>query len=550
RTDQHGATMSSHRIKQQSPIHIQNLKQKITKPEVERLARSLMLLSNPFEEANDFKLSFVCPEYPEFEKLVQEGYLNEAEYVLKAKLNDDGSAEAEVFDWKNTSRWKTKSSDWFLNKSKGKNLDPIYKAPPSQFELNIFHLDNNTFATRNVNKRQVSAWLKSVGGVHIYHNDFRVHPYGDEGSDWLGMNLARVNNPSVRPSTNTSIGRLNIVDIDKVLQQKTDRVGFIEGDTFFELKRFVTDALDWYAAERTAFATKLRNAQKDENEKQVKDKEKALKNAIDKVPDPVVKKELNEAFQASKTASTQQTLHLKQDLKLYRSLATSGTTTAVFSHEVSKPISEIPEALSRADRVVRLNTEPSIYERYKERTSNILGYLNRLSHFAELQLDLLKRNKRRDEAIDVVNVISALLNNFAPLLAREHITVNYDYSNTDTPRLQGAICILEAIITNCITNSMRAFRTENFDVDNRTIEIVLEQEAKGSLLVRFSDNGPGITDLSIRDIWLPGITTADNGTGFGLTIVKDSVSDLGGSCRVDAHGHLGGATFYFEFVTI
>ncbi len=531
-------------------IQIQNLKQKITKPEVERLARSLMLLSSPFEEANDFKLSFVCPEYPEFEKLVQKGYLNEAEYVLKAKLNNDGSAEAEVFDWRNTLLWKTKSIDWFANRSKDKNLASTYKAPPSQFELNIYHLDDNTFATRSVNKRQVSAWLKSVGGVHIYHNDFRVHPYGDKDSDWLGMNLARVNNPTIRPSTNTSIGRLNITDIDKVLQQKTDRVGFIEDQTFFELKRFVTDALDWYAAERSAWSAKIRKAQKDENEKQVKDKEKALKEVIDKVPDSAVKEELNKAFKASIAASSQQTRHLKQDLKLYRSLATSGTITAVFAHEVSKPISEIPESLSRADRVVRQNTAPAIYDQYKERTSNILGYLNRLSHFAELQLDLLKRNKRRDEAIDVIAVITELLRNFAPLLKREHIEVSFDYSNNFTPKLQGAICILEAIITNCLTNSLRAFRTENFDVDIRKIEILLVQEAEESLVIRFSDNGPGIRELSLRDIWLPGVTTIDNGTGFGLTIVKDSVSDLGGNCRVDAHGPLGGATFYFEFVTI
>ncbi|MDH5880387.1 ATP-binding protein [Vibrio sp. S/42/10] len=529
-------------------IHIQNLKQKISKPEVERLARSLMLLSNPFEKANDFNLNFVCPEYPEFEKLVQDGYLNEAEFVIKATLNDDGTAEAKVFDWKNTLRWETTSSDWFTHKNKNNN--PIYKAPKSEFELNIFHLDSSTFATRRVNKNQVSSWLKAVGGVHIYHNDFRVHPYGDDGSDWLGMNLARVNNPTIRPSTNTSIGRVSILDEQKILKQKTDRVGFIEDDTFQEIKRFVTDALDWYASERQALATKIKNAQKDENEKQIRDKEKAVNVALQKIPDPKVKKELTAAIRESKVATNRQTKHLKQDLKLYRSLATAGTTTAVFSHEISKPISEIPESLKSAERLVKNNTEPSIFKRYKDRTSNILGYLGRLSHFAELQLDLLKRNKRRDQAIEVIPVIEELLKSFKPLLDREHITIDFNYSKADLPKLQGSICILEAIITNCLTNSMRAFRAENFDVEKRLIEIFLSQETEGYLLIRFSDNGPGITELSTRDIWLPGVTTIENGTGFGLTIVKDSVSDLGGNCRVDAQGHLGGATFYFEFVTI
>ncbi|MDK1287427.1 sensor histidine kinase [Pseudoalteromonas umbrosa] len=527
-------------------IHIQNLKQKITKLEVERLARSLMLLSNPFEEANDFKLKFVCPDYPELEALVQKGYLNEAEYILKASLLSDGTATAEILDWKGTVRWETTSKEWFREK---KN-NPIYNAPQADFELNIFHLDSSTFATRNINKKQVSAWLKAVGGVHIYHNEFRVHPYGDEGSDWLDMNLERVNNPSIRPSTNTSIGRVRVHDADKQLKQKTDRVGFREDDTFKELRRFVKDSLNWYTAERAAYAAKLKKAQKDENEKQIKDKERAIKEALKKITDKAVKQEVDKAIRESKAANNRQTKHLKQDLKLYRSLATSGTITAVFSHEISKPVAEIPESLTSAENLVKRNTDSSIFKRYKERTENILGYLSRLSHFAELQLDLLKRNKRRNETIEVIPVIENLKKNFKPLLDREHIHIDFQYSTVKQPKLHGSVCILEAIITNCITNSMRAFRKENFDVDSRVIEIVLTEEAESSLLIRFSDNGPGIVDISTEDIWLPGETTIDNGTGFGLTIVRDSVADLGGSCRVEAKGHMGGATFYFEFVTV
>eukprot|EP01093_Parvamoeba_rugata_P011695 TRINITY_DN3239_c0_g2_i1.p1 TRINITY_DN3239_c0_g2~~TRINITY_DN3239_c0_g2_i1.p1 ORF type:complete len:381 (-),score=50.68 TRINITY_DN3239_c0_g2_i1:274-1416(-) len=198
-------------------IEINNLHKKITKPEVERLARSLMLLSNPFDEVNDFNLIFECDEYPEYEKLVKEGYLSEAEFVLKARLNVNGKASAEVLDWKGEVIWKTTSDDWFTSKN---DVNPIYQAPKAKFELSMFLLDESSFATRNINKTQVSKWLKALGGVHIYHNDFRVHPYGDEGSDWLDMNLARVNNPGIRPSTNNSIGRVNISDENKVLQQK------------------------------------------------------------------------------------------------------------------------------------------------------------------------------------------------------------------------------------------------------------------------------------------------------------------------------------------
>ncbi|HCE1574325.1 TPA: ATP-binding protein [Vibrio parahaemolyticus] len=528
-------------------INILDLKKKITKPEAERLARSLMLLSNPFKEENDFKLIFKCKDYPELERLVNEGYLSEAEFTIKATLDDNGKATAKVLDWKNEVLWETTSTDWFTNNKKEAN--PVYDSPRAEFELAIFQLEGSNFATRSINKSQVSSWLKAVGGVHIYHNDFRVHPYGDAGSDWLDMNLARVNAPSIRPSTNTSVGKVRVFDTDKRLQQKTDRVGFIEDNTFEELKRFVKDCLNWYALKRTQLSEQKKRAAKDRDAEYVKEKKSELNKIIKTVKDTETQKQIKKAVKAASIATEKQTRHLQEDLKLYRSLATAGTTTAVFSHEISKPLVEIPVSLRSAERIIEEHCEKNIFGRYKRRTNNILSYLNRLSHFAELQLDLLKRNKRRDGVIDVNFTLSTLVNNFKPLLEREEITLDFNFDSNKKSKLNGSVCILEAIVTNCLTNSMRAFQSEGYDIDERKIEILLKQ-VQNKLTMEIHDNGPGIKDISTDEIWLPGMTTMENGTGFGLTIVRDSVSDLSGSCRVEPTGKLNGASFYFEFRTL
>mgnify|MGYP000294090708 CR=1 FL=1 len=527
-------------------IEINDLRKKITKQEVERLARSLMLLSNPFDEANDFILTFKCEQYPEYEKLVKEGYLSEAEFKLTAQLNNDGKASAQVLDWKGEVLWTNTSEDWFTSK---KDNNPIYQAPEAEFELSMFLLEKSSFVARGVNKTQVSKWLKALGGVHIYHNDFRVHPYGDEGSDWLDMNLARVNNPSIRPSTNNSIGRVSISDESKVLQQKTDRVGFIENEAFSELKRFIKDSLNWYAYKRQKLAEQKKDAARSEDSQTIKDKRNALDAAIKSVTDEETKKKIKDAVKAANKATEMHTRHLKEDLKLYRSLATAGTTTAVFSHEISKPLDEIPISLASAERIIESSCDSATFTSYKRRTNNILKYLHRLSHFAKLQLNLLKKNKRRNGAIDVKVILNELVSDFRPLLEREMIELIFNDDSIDTPKLNGAPCILEAIVTNCLTNSMRAFQVENFSVDERVVHLNVKN-IENILTIQIDDNGPGITDISAEDIWLPGMTTLENGTGFGLTIVKDSVADLGGSCRVEPIGSLGGAAFYFEFKTL
>jgi nitrogen fixation/metabolism regulation signal transduction histidine kinase len=56
------------------------------------------------------------------------------------------------------------------------------------------------------------------------------------------------------------------------------------------------------------------------------------------------------------------------------------------------------------------------------------------------------------------------------------------------------------------------------------------------------DNGTGIEGIHVDDIWLAGETTTQNGTGLGLTIVRDTVHDMGGYVQAVAKTEeLGGA---------
>jgi len=59
-----------------------------------------------------------------------------------------------------------------------------------------------------------------------------------------------------------------------------------------------------------------------------------------------------------------------------------------------------------------------------------------------------------------------------------------------------------------------------------------------------SDDGPGIDEDSRESVFNPGYTTADDGTGFGLAIVKRIVDAHGWSVRV-IESNAGGARFEF-----
>jgi C4-dicarboxylate-specific signal transduction histidine kinase len=101
--------------------------------------------------------------------------------------------------------------------------------------------------------------------------------------------------------------------------------------------------------------------------------------------------------------------------------------------------------------------------------------------------------------------------------------------------------LIEGILLNLITNSINAFQRRGSDVAERVIQVTTAYD--GDVLIMIEDNAGGIKDLEISEIFLPGVTSTAEGTGFGLTIVHDSVSDMGGRIDVDPLTPFGGALF-------
>ena len=109
---------------------------------------------------------------------------------------------------------------------------------------------------------EVREWLTEFGGVMVYVNGIRVPPYGDPGNDWLRLDRRRVQNPELRPSTNTSIGRIRVESDDGAFVEKTDRSGVIENTAFADLRQMAVDALEWMARERLRAREKRRQQQR------------------------------------------------------------------------------------------------------------------------------------------------------------------------------------------------------------------------------------------------------------------------------------------------
>lgn len=521
-------------------VKIEKLRGTLSHAEVRRLARSLVLLADPFGAKGSFRPTLVAPAFKDLEKLVHSAYFDQAEFHLVATLSH-GTAKAVVLDYKGEVLFE--GSHTKIRKGKDKSA-PLYQAPDAVFDLWAFLLDAETFSTRAVTITEVREWLGDFGGVHLYDRGLRVHPYGDKGHDWLDMNLSRTRSPEVRPSTNNSLGRLTTQDDNELLIQKTDRSGFIENDAFSDLKQFAIDALDWMAKSRLDQREASRANNKQEVPPSITEAVTKIEAALKRVA-PASRKNIEEAVGKYQKARDREVRSLRDDLQLYRTLSTVGTTSAVLAHELKKPVRQI----SAMARMIERTGKRELEERYSATLENPVNQIIRASDslktFANVTTTLLEREKRRQGRVSLSSVVMGIVELLKPFLEEAHVAVTASFTENE-PAIFGSISSCESIIANLITNSLNAFAYQHAKTTTRKIEISTTVTVNG-LELRVDDNGPGIQGLDMKEIWLPGQTTTSGGTGLGLTIVRDAVIELGGSVTASAKGNFGGAGFRIAF---
>ncbi|HEY8590810.1 MAG TPA: ATP-binding protein, partial [Naasia sp.] len=314
--------------RQGTTITVRRLRRAITRPEVKRLARAMILLADPFADANSgFEPKLNASDFADLARLVEMRYFEEAEYHLIARL-EGGLASAEIQDWRGDTLFRGSHSDV------APDGDHRYVTVDATFELWAYSLSGASFQSRIASLSEVREWLAAFGGVHVYANGIRVAPYGNAGDDWLEMNLARVRSPEERPSTNNSIGRIRFEDPEGRLEQKTDRSGFIESEAVENLRLFGRDALEWMARVRLREAERRRTRARLEKPSQTEQGRSGVEDVITSaVPDPVAQTAVQKAFRDYNAAREREVATLRGEIQLYRTLSTAGITAAVFAHE-------------------------------------------------------------------------------------------------------------------------------------------------------------------------------------------------------------------------
>ena len=201
-------------------------------------------------------------------------------------------------------------------------------------------------------------------------------------------------------------------------------------------------------------------------------------------------------------------------------LAAAGQLAAQFAHEVGTPLNLI----SGHVQLLRARARD---QRVMMRLDIIAGQIERITHIVRSMLDSTRRPVPQLESVDINSLLVHILDATQPTLVARNVELHTEMSQA-LPRIQADPDQLQQVFINLINNSLDAM-----PLGGKLS--VTTASRNGSVEIVLADSGEGIAEDEIDLIFDPMFSTKQGrGTGLGLTIVKQIISEHDGDVEVES----------------
>jgi len=224
-------------------------------------------------------------------------------------------------------------------------------------------------------------------------------------------------------------------------------------------------------------------------------------------------------------------------------LAAAGQTAAHFAHEVGTPLNLISGhvQLLKSD----LDRDPHDAE---TRIKTIVAQIERIERIVRRMLDKTKFETELSP-LDLNATVRRLCDAMSPAFDTRGIRLVYQLAE-NLPLIAGSADRLQQLFLNLINNSLDAMPNGG----QLLVSTAMETRKNGKaarVVVDFADTGVGMTPEIMSHIFDPLYTTKarGHGTGLGLVIVKQIITEHGGSVEVESEPGKG-TQFRLSFIAM
>ncbi len=244
---------------------------------------------------------------------------------------------------------------------------------------------------------------------------------------------------------------------------------------------------------------------------------------------------------ANQTAIAMENASLYEDLKKSKSyirradrLASLGALTAGLAHEIRNPLVAIKT-------LTQLLPERLEDEEFRNHFLNIAaGEVDRISTLVSELLDFARPSPPKLAFEDINGILDGMILLVSTESKKKHILIDKQYAQ-DLPFVKVDREQIKQVFLNVLLNAIEA-TTENGQITVKTRSF-LKPGGEAYLQTEFKDNGCGIPQEYLEDIFNPFYTTKTTGSGLGLSISNQIVQDHKGYIDVESRVNQGTSFF-------
>lgn len=220
-----------------------------------------------------------------------------------------------------------------------------------------------------------------------------------------------------------------------------------------------------------------------------------------------------------------------------------GTMVAGIAHEINNPLTGIH---GHTQFLIR-KTDSSQTKAILEKIENCSGRIRDIIK----QLDIFEEHDSDEELsiISVNEVLAEITAEQQAIYSQEGILIGHT-SDPNSPTIKGAPTKFHRIITNLITNAIKAIQ-ERVDPSPDDFVEVGSRSSGDDVTIYVRDSGPGVKPSIAKYIFDPFFTTREpgKGIGMGLMIVYEFLKEMGGTIDLN-QDYQNGAEFCILLPTV
>jgi signal transduction histidine kinase len=512
-------------------LHLKDLNDSWGGQQFQKLRSELSRLVSPDDKDDEFIITLELPErFKDMAgRITPPPVLGRPHYKLVGEVDEKGQLRAEYYAPDN--KEPVPIDDEILVNG----LVP--RSGPFHFEFLVWDRDPDSLEpladSLSSTVRDLRRDLDSASGISIYRDSFRVL-LADK--DWLGLDLRRVQNPTMRLSNNQIVGSVFIsADGNRGLRDQTNREGIVSSPGFEDFKEILITVLSKLEVPRDTHKRGQQPAKPTTGLFESLDIG-PLRDYVEKrYPDDAeLKAFLSEHAKAFKHG----VIEVQRVLARYRRLATLGQIIDVVLHEGMTPVAAISNEVDLAKLDIAHTGEADISG------EEMVSHLDTITQQAVVLSTLFKklgpfsgRKRGRPQKVEIEKLIANAFELFNKEIDEKHVEVRLPASHTPVTVDEAE---MQQIFVNLIDNAL--FWLERPTKEKKRIQVEVLREAT-ELVIVFSDNGPGVREDVRERIFDPYFSTKPDGVGLGLTIAGETAMEYDGGLELISGGPLPGATF-------